>query len=58
MYKKAREGLLQNFIGIDNRYEIPKKPNLIVNIEDSTIEQMCTNDIKLSKRNQNHKRNL
>jgi bifunctional enzyme CysN/CysC len=39
LYKKARQGLIKNFTGIDSKYERPKKPDLgidttILNIND------------------------
>jgi|SRR3989338_2722093 len=39
LYKKARAGLLKDFLGIDNRYEIPKNPDLIIDTENYSIEQ-------------------
>jgi adenylylsulfate kinase len=44
MYKKAKTGLIKNFLGIDNRYEIPKNPDLII---DTSIlaEEECVNKI-------------
>tara|TARA_B100000953_G_scaffold296407_1_gene289291 strand:- start:587 stop:1093 length:507 start_codon:yes stop_codon:yes gene_type:complete len=37
MYKKARNGKINNFIGIHVTYEPPIKPELIVDTENSTI---------------------
>ena len=37
MYKKARNGEINNFIGIHVTYEPPTKPELIVDTENSTI---------------------
>jgi bifunctional enzyme CysN/CysC len=31
LYKKAREGKLKNFTGIDSPYETPEKPDIVVN---------------------------
>ena len=39
MYKKARNGEISNFIGIHVTYEPPTKPELIIDTEDSTIDQ-------------------
>ena len=39
LYKKARNGEIKNFTGIDSPYEIPKKPNLIVNTEKETVNE-------------------
>lgn len=37
MYKEARNGKLKNFSGYD-KFEIPKNPDLILNTENSSIE--------------------
>jgi adenylylsulfate kinase len=37
MYKKARNGEINNFIGIHVTYEPPTKPELIIDTENSTI---------------------
>ncbi len=39
LYKKARNGEIKNFTGIDSPYEIPKNPNLIVNTEKESINE-------------------
>ena len=39
MYKKARNGEISNFIGIHVTYEPPTKPELVVDTENSTIDQ-------------------
>tara|TARA_B100000586_G_scaffold59277_1_gene40724 strand:- start:748 stop:1254 length:507 start_codon:yes stop_codon:yes gene_type:complete len=39
MYKKARNGEISNFIGIHVTYEPPTKPALIIDTENSTIDQ-------------------
>ena len=39
MYKKARNGEINNFIGIHVTYEPPTNPELIVDTENSTIDQ-------------------
>jgi len=38
MYKKARSGEMSNFIGIHVTYEPPTNPGLVVDTENSTIE--------------------
>jgi adenylylsulfate kinase len=44
LYKKARQGLIQNFTGIDAPFEEPINPNIIVSTINQTIEQ-CANQI-------------
>jgi len=39
MYKKARNGEISNFIGIHVTYEPPIKPALIIDTENSTVDQ-------------------
>ena len=39
MYKKARNDKIKNFLGINGVYEPPTDPELIVDTENSTIEQ-------------------
>ena len=39
LYKKARNGEIKNFTGIDAPYEIPKNPNLIIETQTQTIEE-------------------
>ncbi|MHA6317682.1 sulfate adenylyltransferase subunit CysN [Altererythrobacter sp. CAU 1778] len=38
LYKKAREGKLKNFTGIDSPYEPPEQPDIVVNTVDMTPE--------------------
>ena len=38
-YKKARQGDLPNFTGIDSDYEIPESAELEVNTSDLNLEQ-------------------
>lgn len=44
LYKKARNGEIKSFTGIDSPYEKPSNPNLIINTENKTIED-CLNII-------------
>ncbi|TFB12824.1 adenylyl-sulfate kinase [Candidatus Marinimicrobia bacterium MT.SAG.4] len=39
LYKKYKNGEMENLIGIDDRYDIPRLPNLILNTDDETPEQ-------------------
>jgi adenylylsulfate kinase len=38
-YKKARQGILKHFTGIDDPYEEPEKPEIIIETDKSTIEE-------------------
>jgi adenylylsulfate kinase len=42
LYKKARQGILKDFTGIDSPYEPPLKPELILETDKMTIAE-CTN---------------
>ncbi|MEJ2143165.1 MAG: adenylyl-sulfate kinase [Gammaproteobacteria bacterium] len=44
MYKKAREGLINNYTGISSPYEEPVNPELIVNTGQDTLEK-SVNDV-------------
>lgn len=39
LYKKARSGLVKNFTGIDAPYEVPVKPELVVNTKRQTVDE-------------------
>lgn len=39
MYKKAREGIIKNFTGIDDPYEEPLNPELIVETDKLNVEE-------------------
>jgi len=39
LYKKYNDGEMDNLIGIDDRYDIPRLPNLILNTDEETPEQ-------------------
>jgi len=39
LYKKAREGEIKNFTGIDSPYEIPVKPDLEIKTTNQTVEE-------------------
>ena len=42
LYKKAQEGLIKNFTGIDDPYEIPEKPEYIAITENATPHEIVT----------------
>jgi adenylylsulfate kinase len=52
LYKKARAGEIKNFTGIDSEYEIPEKPEVIVNVQELNIEQCADKVIQYLKANQ------
>lgn len=52
LYKKARQGILKDFTGVDSPYEPPLNPEIILETGKMTIEE-CTNRVlqHLSERN-------
>jgi adenylylsulfate kinase len=44
LYSKARAGRIQNFTGIDDPYEEPQNPELIINTDIQTVDQ-CVSKI-------------
>lgn len=38
-YKKARAGIIKNFTGIDDPYEVPEHPEIIVETDKMTVEE-------------------
>ncbi|MEA3446867.1 MAG: adenylyl-sulfate kinase [Bacteroidota bacterium] len=42
LYKKAREGKIKNFTGIDSPFEVPANPDLVVDTDQYSIEE-CLN---------------
>lgn len=44
LYKKARAGEIKNFTGIDDPYEAPKNPELLINTGENDLET-CANEV-------------
>jgi adenylylsulfate kinase len=44
LYKKVRNGLISNFTGISNPYEIPSNSEIVLHTESEDIEE-CTNSV-------------
>ncbi|HWO75362.1 MAG TPA: adenylyl-sulfate kinase [Bacillus sp. (in: firmicutes)] len=44
LYKKAMNGEIKGFTGIDHPYEVPKNPEIILKTNESSIEE-CTNSM-------------
>ncbi|WP_415036739.1 adenylyl-sulfate kinase [Azonexus sp.] len=41
LYKKARQGLLKNFTGIDSPYEVPERPEIHLKTTTGSVENMA-----------------
>jgi adenylyl-sulfate kinase len=39
MYKKAREGIIKDFTGVDDPYEVPPNPEIILETHKETLEE-------------------
>ncbi len=44
LYKKAREGLLDNFTGVTSPYEVPDDPEIVIDTSEGTIEE-CVDEL-------------
>ncbi len=44
LYKKARQGIIKGFTGVDDPYEEPLNPEIVVNTQENSIEE-CTEKI-------------
>jgi adenylylsulfate kinase len=44
LYKKARAGEIKDFTGINQRFEIPENPNLIIQTSNKSV-QVCTTEL-------------
>ncbi len=42
LYAKARQGIIKNFTGVDDPYEIPEKPELVVKTEEATADELVS----------------
>jgi adenylyl-sulfate kinase len=51
LYKKARNNEIKNLTGINDPYEIPTSPDLILNTDKETIEQSTNKAIQYLKNN-------
>ncbi|WP_233531841.1 adenylyl-sulfate kinase [Paenibacillus alkalitolerans] len=52
LYKKARNGQIENFTGISAKYDIPRTPELIIDTEQLTVEQSVASVLQyLEERN-------
>jgi len=49
LYKKARAGLIKNFTGIDDPYEAPEKPELVLHTAQMSLEDEVQALLKLLK---------
>ena len=43
MYKKAREGVIKDFTGVNDPYEEPPNPEIIIETDSETVDQSVQN---------------
>ena len=46
LYKKARAGEIKDFTGINSPYEVPQKPNLIIQTEQCSVDEAANTILK------------
>ena len=47
MYKKARQGLIKNFTGIDSPFETPKNPDLVIDTANLSVDESLNSMLNL-----------
>ncbi|HEC74761.1 MAG TPA: adenylyl-sulfate kinase [Methylophaga aminisulfidivorans] len=52
LYKKARDGQIKNFTGIDSEYEVPVSPEITLNTDESDVNECVNNIIDFLKSNE------
>jgi adenylyl-sulfate kinase len=52
LYKKAREGTIKNFTGIDSNYEVPESPEVVINTAEMSVDECVKVIINYLKENQ------
>ncbi len=50
LYKKARNGEIKNFTGLDSPFEEPKSPDLIINTSETSIEESLAQLLTLTNK--------
>ncbi len=52
LYKKARQGIIKNFTGIDDPYEEPENPEIVVETDKETVEEAVAKIIRFLEERQ------
>lgn len=50
LYKKARKGELKNFTGIDDPYEAPENPEIVIPTHELSVDESCQKIIEALKK--------
>jgi adenylyl-sulfate kinase len=51
MYKKAREGIIKDFTGVDDPYEVPPNPELVLETDKESLEESAEKVMQYLKDN-------
>ncbi|XP_054265138.1 bifunctional 3'-phosphoadenosine 5'-phosphosulfate synthase 2 isoform X2 [Macrosteles quadrilineatus] len=51
LYKKARQGSIKGFTGVDQEYEKPECPDMVVKTVSETVEESCMQVVQLLEEN-------
>jgi len=51
LYKKARAGIIKGFTGIDQPYELPENPEVIINTENRTVDDCVQQIVEILQEN-------
>ncbi|XP_018335461.1 bifunctional 3'-phosphoadenosine 5'-phosphosulfate synthase [Agrilus planipennis] len=51
LYQKARKGLIKGFTGVDQPYEKPENPDLVIKTVDSTVEESMMQVVEMLQEN-------
>merc|ERR1719268_25648 len=51
LYKKARAGIIKGFTGIDQPYEIPVNPEVVINTENRTVDECVQQIVEILQEN-------
>lgn len=51
LYQKARQGIIKGFTGIDQAYEKPEHPELVVKTVDCTVEESTLQVVEMLEEN-------
>ena len=46
LYEKARQGKIKDFTGINSPYEVPEKPEIAVNTDEQSLENIITRIVR------------
>ena len=57
-YKKIAEGKMDNLIGVDDAYDLPRNPDLVIDTNNSQVSESCQIICRFLKEKKNYLRNF